>query len=96
LKSTGEEVVYRMRVPTSHFGVAIHPEAGYRTLGPKKDKTNKEFLSAWKKILIEYGIPKHSPSKDTHFRFIIPKSERAESPYYQGLRARAGKKNNSR
>ena len=96
LKSTGEEVVYRMRVPTSHFGVAIHPETGYRTLGIKKDKDNKQFRSAWKKILMEYGIPKHSPSKDTHFRFIIPKSERAESPYYQGLRARAGKKNNSR
>jgi len=96
LKSTGEEAVYRMRVPTSHFGVATHPETGYKTLGPKKDKKNTALLSAWKKILIEYGIPKHSPSKDTHFRFIIPKSERAESPYYQGLRARAGKKNNSR
>ena len=96
LKSTGEEAPYRLRVPTSHFGVVMHPETGYKTLGPKKDKTNKEFLAAWKKILIEYGIPKHSPSKDTHFRFIIPKSERAESPYYQGLRARAGKKNNSR
>lgn len=96
LKSTGEEAVYRMRVPTSHFGVAMHPEAGYRTLGIKKDKDNQQLRSAWKKILIEYGIPKHSPSKDTHFRFIIPKSERAESPYYQGLRARAGKKNNSR
>ena len=96
LKSTGEEVVYRMRVPTSHFGVATHPETGYKTLGPKKDKKNTALLSAWKKILIEYGIPKHSPSKDTHYRFIIPKSERAESPYYQGLRARAGKKNNSR
>ena len=96
LKSTGEEAVYRMRVPTSHFGVVMHPETGYKTLGPKKDKMNKELASAWRKILGEYGIPKHSPSKDTHFRFIIPKSERAESPYYQGLRARAGKKNNSR
>jgi hypothetical protein len=96
LKSTGEEAVYRMRVPTSHFGVAMHPEAGYRTLGIKKDKDNQQLRSAWRKILDEYGIPKHSPSKDTHFRFIIPKSERAESPYYQGLRARAGKKNNSR
>lgn len=96
LKSTGEEVVYRMRVPTSHFGVAMHPEAGYRTLGIKKDKDNKQLRSAWRKILDEYGIPKHTPSKDTHYRFIIPKSERAESPYYQGLRARAGKKKNSR
>jgi len=96
LKSTGEEAPYRLRVPISHFGVVMDPDRGYKTIGMKKDKQNKELVTAWKKLVHEYGAPKHSPSKDTHFRFIIPKSERAESPYYQGLRARAGKKNNSR
>lgn len=96
LKSTGEEVVYRMRVPTEFFGPAMDPDRGYKTIGIKKDKQNKELVAAWKKLVHEYGAPKHTPSKDTHYRFIIPKSERAESPYYQGIRARAGKKKNSR
>ena len=96
LKKTGEEAPYRIRVPTSHFAPAMDPDRNYKTIGIKKDKANKELAAAWKRLLGEYGMPKHAPSKDTHYRFIIPKSERAVSPYYQGIRARVGKKKSSR
>lgn len=96
LKKTGEEAPYRIRVPTSHFAPAMDPDRNYKTIGIKKDKANKELAAAWRRLLGEYGMPKHAPSKDTYYRFIIPKSERAVSPYYQGIRARAGKKKSSR
>ena len=96
LKKTGEEAPYRIRVPTSHFGPAMDPDRNYKTIGIKKEKRNKELTTAWRRLLGEYGMPKHAPSKDTYYRFIIPKSERAVSPYYQGIRARVGKKKSSR
>ena len=59
---------------------------------PKKDLQNKKFIAAYQDFIDHYGLPKHSPSKDTYNRFIIPKSERAKSPYYIDMRKKAGKK----
>ena len=92
LKKTGEEAPYRIRFPTSHFAIRDHPDLDYKTLMPKKDKANKEFIKAYEDFLKFYGFPKHMPSKDTYNRFIIPKDEMLQSEYYQGVRSRAGKK----
>ncbi len=92
LKKTGQEAPYRIRLPTSHFAIRFHEGVGYNTLMPKKDKANKEFIKAYEEFLKFYGFPKHAPSKDTYNRFIIPKSERLQSEYYQEIRAGAGKK----
>lgn len=92
LKRTGEEAPYRIRLPTSHFAIRFHEGAGYKTLMPKKDKANKAFIKAYEEFLKFYGFPKHMPSKDTYNRFIIPKDEMMQSPYFEEVRSRAGKK----
>jgi len=90
LKKTGEEAPFRIRLPTSHFAIRTHPATGYKTVMPKKNKANKEFLKAYEDFLTFYGIPKHAPSKDTHNRFIIPKSERVQSDYFKEVRSKSG------
>ena len=90
LKKTGEEAPFRIRLPTSHFAIRTHPTTGYKTIMPKKAKANKEFLKAYEDFLTFYGIPKHAPSKDTHNRFIIPKSERVQSDYFKEVRSKSG------
>lgn len=92
LKSTGEEAPFRIRFPTSHFAVINHPTLGYKTIIPKKQKSDKAFMKSWDNFLKQYGVPKLSPSKDTYYRFIIPKNQRLKSPYYQSVRVTAGKK----
>ena len=92
LKRTGEEAPYRIRFPTSHFAIRFHEGVGYKTLMPKKDKANKEFIKAYEEFLKFYGFPKHMPSKDTYNRFIIPKDEMKQSKYFEEVRSRAGKK----
>ena len=91
LKRTGEPAPYRIRFPTSYFKIEDHPN-GYRTLVPKKDKKNKAFMKSWSEFTKFYGVPKHMPSKDTYNRFIIPKDEMMQSPYFEEVRSRAGKK----
>lgn len=91
-KKTGEEAPYRIKFPISTFKIVDHPTAGYKTLMPKKDLQNKKFIAAYQDFIDHYGLPKHAPSKSTPNRFIIPKSERAKSPYYIDMRKKAGKK----
>lgn len=91
-KKTGEEAPYRIKFPVSLFKIVNHPTAGYKTLMPKKDLQNKKFIAAYQDFINHYGLPKHAPSKDTYNRFIIPKSERAKSPYYIDMRKKSGKK----
>lgn len=92
LKRTGEPAPYRIRFPTSYFAIRFNEKLGYMTLEPKKEKKNKAFIKAWKEFTKFYGVPKHMPSKDTYNRFIIPKDEMLQSPYFQEVRAAAGKK----
>ena len=91
-KKTGEEAPYRIKFPVSLFKIVNHPTAGYKTLMPKKDIQNKKFIAAYQDFINHYGLPKHAPSKDTYNRFIIPKSERAKSPYYIDMRKKSGRK----
>ena len=92
LKKTGEEAPYRIRFPKSHFKAVAHPllKPNQKTLMPKKAKANKEFLKAFEEFLGYYGMPVMTPSKDTHDRFVVPKSERDSSPYYQEVRKQIG------
>ena len=92
LKKTGEDAPFRIRFPTSHFAVVRHPTAGFKTIMPKKAKTNKAFMKTYQDFINYYGLPKHAPSKDTYYRFIIPKSERLKSKYYQEIRKKVSKK----
>jgi hypothetical protein len=94
LKSTGEEAPYYVKLPKHLFRVVTHPQHGYKTLSPRKDKSNKEFTAAYTEFLKFYGIPKLSPSKDIHFRFVIPKAERGT--YYDAVRRKAGDAKRSR
>ena len=91
-KKTGEAAPYRIKFPISDFKLVQHPTAGYRTLMPKRDKLNKKFQAAYVDFITHYGLPKHSPSKDTNNRLIIPKEQKAMSPYYLGVRKQIGKK----
>ena len=91
-KKTGEAAPYRIKFPISDFKLVQHPTAGYKTLMPKRDKLNKKFQAAYVDFITHYGLPKHSPSKDTHLRLIIPKEQKAMSPYYLGVRKQIGKK----
>ena len=91
-KKTGEAVPYRIKFPISDFKLVQHPTAGYKTLMPKRDKLNKKFQEAYVDFITHYGLPKHSPSKDTNNRLIIPKEQKATSPYYLGVRKQIGKK----
>ena len=88
LKSTGEEAPYYIKLPKHLFRVVTHPDYGYKTIMPKKAKANKEFVTAYTKFLEYYGMPKLSSTKDTHFRFIIPKAERGT--YYDEVRRKVG------
>jgi len=92
LKKTGDEAPYRIRFPKSHFKAVAHPllKPDQKTLMPKKAKANKEFLKAFEEFLGYYGLPVMTPSKDTHDRFVVPKSERSSSPYYQEVRKQIG------
>jgi len=91
-KKTGEAAPYRIKFPISDFKLVQHPTAGYKTLMPKRDKLNKKFQAAYVDFITHYGLPKHSPSKDTNNRLIIPKEQKAMSPYYLGVRKQIGKK----
>jgi hypothetical protein len=91
-KKTGEAAPYRIKFPISDFKLVQHPTAGYKTLMPKRDKLNKKFQAAYVDFITHYGLPKHSPSKDTANRLIIPKEQKAMSPYYLGVRKQIGKK----
>ena len=86
-KKTGEEAPYRIRLPISHFKGVTHPTEGYRTIGMKKG--DSKLKAAWQKILDTYGMPKHSPTKGTYYRFTIDKSIRG--PYYDDVRRKVGK-----
>ena len=92
LKSTGEEAPYQIRLP-KHFFKKINLD-GITTIMPKKDLSNKKFIAAYQKFLDYYGMPKHSPSKDIHFRFIIDKDNRGT--YYDDVRRKVGDKKRSR
>ncbi len=91
-KKTGEEAPYRIKFPVSTFKIVNHPTLKYRTLMPKKEKANKAFIAAYQDFIDHYGVPKHSPSKDTYNRFIIPNVEKARSPYYKDMRKKIGNK----
>ena len=84
LKKTGKEAPYRIRLPIEDFRPVTHPTLGYKTLDLRRDKANKKKVAAWNKLLKFYGTPKMSPSKDTHYRFVIDKKNRGT--YYDGLR----------
>lgn len=93
-KKTGEEAPFMIRLPTHFFRVVTHPEYGYKTIMPMKDKANKEFIEAYTAFLKYYGVPKMSPTKDIHFRFVVPKAERGS--YYDALRRKVGGAKRSR
>ena len=93
-KKTGEEAPFMIRLPTHFFRVVTHPEYGYKTIMPRKDKANKEFIEAYTAFLKYYGVPKMSPTKDVHFRFVVPKAERGS--YYDALRRKVGGAKRSR
>ena len=92
LKSTGEEAPFQIRLP-KHFFKKVNL-GGVTTIMPKKDLANKKFIAAYQKFLDYYGSPKHSPSKDIHFRFIIDKNNRGT--YYDDVRRKVGDKKRSR
>ena len=91
---TGEEAPFMIRLPTHFFRVVTHPEYGYKTIMPMKDKANKDFIEAYTAFLKYYGVPKMSPTKDVHFRFVVPKAERGS--YYDALRRKVGGAKRSR
>ena len=93
-KKTGEEAPFMIRLPTHFFRVVTHPEYGYKTIMPMKDKANKDFIEAYTAFLKYYGVPKMSPTKDVHFRFVVPKAERGS--YYDALRRKVGGAKRSR
>jgi hypothetical protein len=93
-KKTGEEAPFMIRLPTHFFRVVTHPEYGYKTIMPRKDKANKDFIEAYTAFLKYYGVPKMSPTKDVHFRFVVPKAERGS--YYDALRRKVGGAKRSR
>ena len=93
-KKTGEEAPFMIRLPTHFFRVVTHPDYGYKTIMPRKDKANKEFIEAYTAFLKYYGVPKMSPTKDVHFRFVVPKAERGT--YYDALRRKVGGAKRSR
>ena len=93
-KKTGEEAPFMIRLPTHFFRVVTHPDYGYKTIMPRKDKANKEFIDAYTAFLKYYGVPKMSPTKDVHFRFVVPKAERGT--YYEALRRKVGGAKRSR
>tara|TARA_B100000287_G_scaffold435569_1_gene504565 strand:+ start:7299 stop:9383 length:2085 start_codon:yes stop_codon:yes gene_type:complete len=90
-KKTGDERPYRIRVPTTHFKPKFVQSVGYKTLVPHKDLSNKALWGDWDKFIKRYGHPKHSPTKDTHYRFIIPKAAQQKSPYYKEVRKLSAK-----
>ncbi len=94
LKRTGQDAPYRIRLPTSHFKPATHPTKGYKTIALKKEKSNKQLVAAYQRLINAYGLPKMSSSAGTHYRFIIPKDERGS--YYTAVRRQTGKAKASR
>jgi len=92
LKKTGEEAPFRIRFPRSHFATVAHQslKPGQKTLIPKKNKANKEFVEAYQDFVDYYGMPVMTSSRDTQPRFVVPKEARLSSPYYQEVRKQIG------
>ena len=87
LKSTGEEAPYRIRLPTTHFKRVTHPTTGKPTIGIKKG--DAKLKKVWQDILNTYGMPKHTPDKGTHHRYIIPTDQ--QGSYQAEVRRKVGK-----
>jgi len=87
LKSTGEEAPYRIRLPTTHFKRVTHPTTGKPTIGIKKG--DAKLKKVWQDLLDTYGMPKHTPDKGTHHRYIIPVGQ--QGSYQAEVRRKVGK-----
>ena len=87
LKSTGEEAPYRIRLPTTHFKRVTHPTTGKPTIGIKKG--DAKLKTIWQNLLDTYGMPKHTPDKGTHHRYIIPVNQ--QGSYQDEVRRKVGK-----